>query len=83
VNGILRRAEELVTAENAITTAPVEGTTRMVKSKSNPSYPNLVQVFQDGKVICDENCPMWTSLRICSHCVTVAHCLDVSGDLVT
>jgi len=41
MNGILRRAEELVTADNAITTAPVEGTTRAVKTKSNPSYPHL------------------------------------------
>jgi len=55
MNGILRRAEELVTVDNAITTAPVEGTARMVKSKSNPSHPHLVQLFQDGKVICDEN----------------------------
>ena len=23
--------------------------------------------------VCDENCPMWTTLKICSHCVAVAH----------
>ena len=63
--------------DNAITTVPVEGTTQIVKNKSNPSRPHLVQVFQDGKVIYDENCPMRTSLRICS---AVAYCLNVSGD---
>ena len=47
MNGILRRAEELVTMDNAITTATVEGT---AKSKSNLSCPHLVQVFQDGKM---------------------------------
>ena len=38
VNGILCRAEELQCYHTA----------RMVKSKSNPSRPHLVQVFQDG-----------------------------------
>lgn len=80
MKSILRRAEELITMDNAITTAPVEGTARMVKSIS---CPHLAQIFQDGKVICDENCRMWTSVGICSHCVAVAHCLDVSGDLVS
>ena len=32
VNSILSRAEELVTADNAITSAPVEETARMVKA---------------------------------------------------
>ena len=35
MNGILCRAEELVSTGNAITTAAVKGTARMVKSKSN------------------------------------------------
>ena len=74
---MLHRAEELITMDNAITMVPVEGSARMVKSKSNPSRPCLVQVFQDGKAIYDKNCPMWTSLRICS---AVAYCLNVSGD---
>ena len=62
--------------------APVEGTARMVKSKSNPSRPHLVQVFQDGKVTCDENCPMWTAQKICSHCVAVAYSLNVSNNFI-
>lgn len=83
MNGILHWAEELLSTTNAITTAPVDGIARMVKSKSNPCRPHLVQVFQDGKVTCDENCPMWTSLRICSHCVAVAQCLNVTDGYIS
>ena len=41
MNGILCRAEELVSTGNAITTAAVKGTVRMVKSKSNPAHPGF------------------------------------------
>ena len=76
INGILLRAEEMITT--AITTVPVESIARMVKSKSNPFHLRLMQVFQDGKAIYDENCPKWMSPRICS---AVAYCLNVSSDL--
>jgi len=42
------------------------------QSKSNSSCPHLVQVQKGGKLVCDENCLIWTSLKICSHCVAVA-----------
>ena len=51
MNGILYWAEELLSTTNAITSAPVDGSARMVKSKSNPCHPQLIQVFQDGKII--------------------------------
>ena len=54
----------------------------MVKILSYASRPHLVQLYQNGKVVCDENCPMWTSLKICSHCVAVAHCLDCTQDFI-
>lgn len=82
INSILQKAEELISNSNAITTAPVEGVARMVKSTSHPSRPHLVQVYQNGKAVCDENCPMWTSLKICSHCVAVLHCLDRTKDFI-
>jgi len=77
IDGIL---DELLSSSNAIITTPVEGVARMVKSKSHPCRPHLVQVYQNGKAVCDENCPMWTSLKICSHCVAVVHCLDCTND---
>jgi len=36
--------------------APVDGKARMVKSKSKPCWPHLVQVLSRGEVVCDENC---------------------------
>ena len=54
----------------------------MVKIISHASRPHLVQLYQNGKVVCDENCPMWTSHKICSHCVAVAHCLDCTQDFI-
>ena len=83
IQNILQKAEDLLASPNAITTAPVEGVARMVKNKSNPYRPHLVQVHKKGKVVCDENCLMWTSLKICSHCVAVAHSLDCASEYVS
>ena len=82
IHSILQKAEELVSSSNAITTAPVEGVVRMVKILSHDSRPHLIQLYQNGKVVCDENCPMSTSLKIYSHCVVVAHCLDCTQDFI-
>ena len=77
IQNIFKKAEDLLASPNAITAAPVEGVVgRMVKSKSNPCRPHLVQVYKTGKAVCDENCLMWTSLKICSHCIAVVHSLD-------
>lgn len=65
------KAEEFLCDACTITTAPVDGKARMVKSKSKPCQPHLVQALSGGKVVCDENHPMWTSLKICWHCVAV------------
>ena len=65
------KAEEFLCDARTITTTPVDGKARMVKSKSKPYQPHLVQVLSGGKVGCDENHPMWTSLKICRHCVAV------------
>ena len=80
IRNIFDKATELWADPQAITAAPVEGVARMVKSKSTPSRPHLVQVFKGAKIICDEACPMWKSLKLCSHCVAVAHSMGcVSG----
>ena len=55
MNGTLQGAGEILSTTNAITTAPIDSLARIVQSKSNPCHPYLVQVFQDGKVTCDEN----------------------------
>ena len=74
IQNILQKAEDLLASPNAITAAPVEGMmARMVKS----------QVHTNGKVVCDENCLMWTTIKICSHCVAVAHCLDCTSEYIS
>lgn len=81
VTNIIKKAEGLLADKHAITAAPLEGA-RMVKSISNPSHPHLIKVLKEGKVVCDENCLMWTSLKVCSHCVAVASatgCLQALG----
>ena len=81
IQNILRKAEDLMASLNTITVAPVEGVVgRMVKSKSNPCRPHLVQVHKTGKAVCDENCSMWTS---CSHCIAVVHSLDCASEYIS
>lgn len=54
----------------------------MVRSKSNPFRPHLVQIVKGAKIVCDETCPMWTSLKLCSHCVAVAHTVGCVSEFV-
>ena len=82
LENILEKATEILRDKNAITCAPVEGIARMVKSKSNPTRPHIVQVLKKGKITCDENCLMWMSLKLCAHCVAVAMKLDCLNDFV-
>ena len=84
IQNISRKAEDLMASPNTITAAPVKGVVgRMVKSKSNPCRPYLVQVYKTGKAVCDENCLMWTSLKICSHCIAVVHSLDCASEYIS
>ena len=80
INSIWEKAEMLLSNSRAITPAPVEGEAKMVKSSAQPGRPHLVRIFKDGKLACDENCPMWVSLKICSHCVAVAHSIGCASD---
>ena len=77
---IWEKAVELLADAHAVTAAPVEGEARMVKSRSNPARPHLVRVLNRANVVCDENCQLWASMKICSHCVAVATSLGcISG----
>ena len=79
-----RQEKYVLSTTNAITTAPIDSSlARMVKSKSNPCHPHLVQMFQDGKVTCDENYLMQTSLNIYFHCVAVAQCLNITDGYIS
>lgn len=82
IHNIFYKAAELWADPQAITAAPVEGVARMVKSKSTTSRPHLVQVFKGAKIVCDESCPMWKSLKLCSHCVAVAHSVGCASGFI-
>ena len=72
IQGIWRKAEELITEPNAIVPIPRfnEGV-MMVLSRSG-KRPHLIKCGKGGRVSCDSDCPNWKSLNICSHCVVAA-----------
>ena len=78
VQAIWRKAEELVGNSNAISPAPgYDSTCKMVISRSG-KCPHLVTSSKKGKYTCDNDCPNFKSMGICSHTVAVAH---VNGSL--
>ena len=75
--GIWKKAEMLVTEENAVVVAPGCGVKdKMVKSKSG-SAPHLVKTTGNCDYKCDGSCMQFKSLNICSHVLAAAH---VNGD---
>ena len=42
---ILKKAKHILSDENAVTTAPIKGIARMVKSRSHPNQPHIVRVL--------------------------------------
>ena len=72
--GIWTKASMLVSEENAVVVAPGCGVKdRMVKSKSG-TVPHFVKVMDDLEYKCDDKCPQFKSLKICSHTVAAAQC---------
>jgi len=70
--GIWTKAMMLVSEENAIVCAPGCGEKdKMVKSKSD-TVPHLVRAINHLEYKCDDKCPQFKSLKICSHTVTAA-----------
>lgn len=66
------KADQLLSAENAITAAPgKDKKARMVLSYISV-VPHLVQSRSGGQYICDDSCLHWKSAKICSHTLAVA-----------
>ena len=79
MEGIWKKATSLTTETNAVVPAPGFGDKdRMVKSKSG-SAPHLVKVA-NCQYICDNQCPQFKSINICSHVVAAA---ESNGDLAS
>lgn len=76
IQGIWRKADELLSDPNAISPAPgYDSKYKMVMSQSG-KHPHLVTCGKQGKYTCDSECPNWKSMNICSHSVAVAHIND-------
>ena len=78
VEGIFRKAKELLLKENAIVPAPGQSSeARMVLSYTS-KVPHMVTPTKGGVFSCESSCPNWKSIGICSHSVAVA---QVNGKL--
>ena len=76
--GIWQKAEELLCEPNAISAAPgCDSKSRMVRSCSG-KWPHLVMSTKQGRYTCDNDCPNWKSMKLCSHTVAVA---ELNGSL--
>lgn len=70
--GIWKKAAMLTKEKNAIVVAPGLGEKdRMVKSTSG-GVPHLVTCVGVGEYECDDKCPQYKSLSLCSHTVAAA-----------
>ncbi len=70
--GIWKKAAMLTKEKNAVVVAPGLGEKdRMVKSTSG-RVPHLVTCVGGGEYKCDEKCPQYKSLSLCSHAVAAA-----------
>jgi hypothetical protein len=80
--GIWKKAAMFVGEEKAIVSAPGFGPNdKMVKSKSGTT-PHLVTVAKSNKMVqykCDDKCPQYKSVYICSHTIAAA---ELNRDVV-
>ena len=68
---IWEKAERLLNDPESISCAPGNDCAHMVVSQTSKK-PHFVQVCTSGKIVCDEQCPMWRGRKLCSHTVAVA-----------
>ena len=69
---IWKKATELLNEPESICKSPGgSAKDRIVKSTSG-SRPHLVLSKKGGQFVCDNDCPNWKSLSVCSHSVVAA-----------
>lgn len=73
IQGIWKKASELINNPTAISPAPGYGPECKVVMSRHGKRPHLVTKGKGNKFSCDNDCPNWKSLGICSHSVSVAH----------
>lgn len=72
LEGIWSKAAELLKTEGAIVPAPGVGSDAKFVLSYSGQRPHLVVPKQGSTFACDEDCPNWRALNICSHSVAVA-----------
>ena len=73
LQGIWKKAKELINNQNKIALAPGCSTlSRMVESKSG-GRPHLVTEGKGSKFTCDSACANYKAFKICLHVVTIAN----------
>ena len=83
IEGIWRKAGELIQKQNAIVAAPGQSLeARMVLSYTG-KVPHMVIPTKAGGYSCDQSCPNWKSLGLCSHTVAVAELHGKLASLVS
>ena len=75
LNPMLKKADSLVRAEDALIRLPSTEIQFCVKSKSRPNNPHVVQVKETKKgmqISCDSKCESFAEFKMCSHTIAVS-----------
>lgn len=72
LEGIWKKASELLNTDNAIVPAPGGGVNAKLVLSYRGTRPHLVAPKKGGGFVCDSDCPNWKALNICAHSVAVA-----------
>ena len=73
IDGIARKAAEILCTDGAIVHAPGHSTdTQMVISHSGKRPHLVVPKRKSGGMACDGDCPQYKSAKLCSHTVAAA-----------
>ena len=70
LQSIVKKAEELLNREGAITSAPGNNMAYMVESQTT-TRPHFVELKKNGKVICD-GCPSFASTKLCAQAIAAS-----------
>ena len=73
LEGIWSKAAELLLTEETIVSAPGVGDSAKFVLSYSGRKPHLVVPKKGGAFVCDDECPNWKALSICSHLVAVAN----------
>ena len=83
LEGIWSKAAELLQTEEAIVSAPGVGDGAKFVLSYSGRKPHLVVPKKGGAFACDDECPNWKALSICSHSVAVANLCGKLSEFVS